>query len=93
MTDKIFQIGVFHDEVRTDDEGIIIRKAKEKMSLKYGYDFNQVNDDYFEVERIAEKSVNLVTLTIKGDGQLCSKLSIINDLCKIYMSYKLKQKN
>ena len=92
MTDKIFQIGVFHDEVRTEDTEVIIKKAKDKMSLKYGFDFSVVGSEFFEIKPLAEKSVHLVTLKLEP-SESCSKVGIINDLCKIYMNHKSKQKD
>lgn len=89
-----FDIGVYHEEIRTTDRNVVLSKAKEKMAMKYGYDFSNIDNECFDIVDKPERQVHLVTIEVwkLKANQKCCALQIINDLCALYLELKEKGK-
>lgn len=94
MEQAKFDIGVYHEEIRSTDPSVILSKAKEKMSIKYGYNFHEIKDECFEITDKPERQVHLVTIEVvkMKIKQNCCAVQIINDLCALYLELKEKGK-
>jgi hypothetical protein len=92
MEQAKFEIGVFHEEIRSVEKTDIINKAREKMTLKYSYPFAAIDERYFNIKTLPERQLHLVTVEVymmKADPKFCTQ-EIINDLCAIYLELKEK---
>ncbi len=94
MEQAKFEIGVFHDEIRSIERADIIKMAKEKMTLKFSYSFAGIDERYFNIHTLPEKKLHLVSLEIwrmKAESKFCTP-ETISDLCSIYLTLKEKGK-